>query len=99
MSFDVKFIRQEQKQRRNGEASQAETENTMSVYFDVKFIRQDQKQCRHGEACKASATCFWSSLINLISRDIYMVFYLSCIISRFNGEKAAKQMKSRHSFV
>ena len=52
---------------------------------------------RNGEACGASPTCFWSSLINFI--NTYVVFYLSCIISRFNGEKTAKQMKSRGSFV
>ena len=35
--------------------------------FDVKFIRPDQKQPRNGEACRTSPTCFWSSLINLLS--------------------------------
>ena len=29
---------------------------------------------RNGEACRASPTCFWSSLINLISKDIDVVF-------------------------
>ena len=71
----------------------------MFVSFDIEFIRRDQKQCRNGEACRASATCFWSSLINMISKDTFVVFYLSCIVSRFNGEKTAKQMKSRCSFV
>ena len=61
-------------------------ENTMLVSFDIKFIRRDQKQHRTGEACRASPKCFWSSLINLISKDTYVVFYLSCIICRFNGE-------------
>ena len=42
--------------------------------FDIKFIRRDQKQRRNGEACRASPTCFWLSLINLISRDTYVVF-------------------------
>ena len=70
----------------------------MLVSFDIKFIRRGQKQHRNGKACQASSTCFWSSLINLISKDTYVVFYLSCIISRFNGEKTAKQMKSRRSF-
>ena len=41
----------------------------MLVSFDIKFIRQDQKQHRNGEAFRASLTCFWSSLINLISKD------------------------------
>ena len=63
----------------------------MSVSFNILFIRQDQKQRRNGEPCGASPMCFWSSLINLISKDTDMDFYLSCIISRFNGEKTAKQ--------
>ena len=63
----------------------------MLVSFDSKFIRRDQKQRRNGETCRASPTCFWLSLINLISNDTYMVYYLSCIISRFNGEKTAKK--------
>ena len=67
--------------------------------FDIKFIRLDQKQRRNGEACRASPTCFSSSLINLISKYTIMVFYLSCIISRFDGEKTTKQMKNRRNFV
>ena len=63
------------------------------------FLYRDQRQCRNGKDCQSSPTCFWSSLINLISKDSYVVFYLSCIISRFNGEKTAKQMKNRRSFV
>ena len=51
----------------------------MIVSFDIKFIRRNQKQRRNGEA--------------------YVVFYISCIISRFNGENTAKQVKSRCSFV
>ena len=74
-------------------------EKTMLVSSDIKFITRDQKQRRNGEACRASPTCFWSSLINLILKDTHMVFYLSCIISRPNGEKTAKQMKIRRSFV
>ena len=69
-------------------------ENTMLVSFDTQFIRQNQKQRRNGEACRASPTYFWSSLMNLISKDSYVVFYLSCIINRLNGEKTAEQMKS-----
>ena len=37
--------------------------------------------------------CFWSSLLNLISKDTYMLFYVSCIISRFKGEKTMEQPK------
>ena len=71
----------------------------MLVSFDIKFIRLDQKQRRNGEACRASPTCFWSSLINLISKDTYVVFYLSCIIRRFYGVKSGKQVISKRSFV
>ena len=73
-----------------------DTENTMLVSLDIKFIRRDQKQHRNGEACRASLTCFWSSLINLISKDTDMVFYYSWIITRAYCNKTAKQMKSRH---
>ena len=43
------------------------------VSFDVSIIRRDQKQRGNGEACRADPTCFWSSLINLISIDTYVV--------------------------
>ena len=46
------------------------TENTMLMSFDIKFIRRDQKQHSNGEACRASLMCFWSSLINLISKTL-----------------------------
>ena len=59
----------------------------MSVSFDIKFIRREQKLRRDGEAYRASPTCLCLSLINLISNYTYMVFYLSCIISRCNGGK------------
>ena len=65
----------------------------MLVSFDTKFIRQDQKQSRNGEACGANPTCFWSSLINVMPKDTYVVFYLSSIISSFYSVKTAKQMK------
>ena len=67
----------------------------MLVSFDIKFIRQDQKQRRNGEACRASPTCFWSSLINLILKDTFTVFYLSCIINSLNGKKPATKEKKR----
>ena len=73
--------------------------NTMLVSIDIKFIRRDQKQRMNGEACRAKPTCFWSSLINVIAKDTYVVFYLSRIISRFNGVKMAKQKKSSRRFV
>ena len=52
----------------------------MLVSFDIKLIRQDHKQDRNGEACRASPWCFWSSLMNLISINTYMLFYLTFII-------------------
>ena len=45
----------------------------MLVSFDIKLIRRDQKQCRNGKACQVSPTCSRSNLINLISKDTYMV--------------------------
>ena len=57
------------------------TEDTMLVSSDIKFIRRDSKQSRNGKACRASPTCFCLSMINLISKDTYVVLYLSCIIS------------------
>ena len=41
----------------------------MLVSFDMKVIGQDQKQCRNGKVCRASMTCFWVSLMNLIPTD------------------------------
>ena len=49
-------------------------ENTMLVSFDIKFIRGDQKQRRNAR------------------------LYLSCIISRLNGEKTAKQNEEQTQF-
>ena len=43
------------------------------VSFDIKFIRKS-------EWYRNGMTCFWLSLIYFISKDTYMVFYLSCII-------------------
>ena len=72
----------------------------MLVSFDIKFMRRDQKQRRNGEACQASPMCFSSSLINLISKDIYMVFYVheSCIISKFYGKNDSETNKKRMQF-
>ena len=71
----------------------------MLASFDVKSIGQDKKRRRNGKACRASPTCFRSSLTNLMLKDTKDFFYLPFIISRFNGEKIAKHMKSRHSYV
>ena len=48
----------------------------MFVSADIKLIKRDQKQYGNGEV-RTSRTCFWLSLINLISKDTYMFFYLS----------------------
>ena len=53
VSFDIKFIRRDQKQRKNGKACRAVIESTMLVSFIIKFIRRDQKQRRNDEACRA----------------------------------------------
>ena len=48
-----------------------------------------QKQRRKGEACRTVPTCFFFfffflvELINLISNDTIMGFYLSCIVKKF----------------
>ena len=68
-------------------AEDSDIDNTKLMYFEIKFIMRDQKQRRNGEACRTSSACFWSSLINLISKDIDLVFYLSCIISRLKSER------------
>ena len=68
----------------------------MLVSFDIKCIRRDQKQGRNGEACRASPTCFWSSLIKLVSKDTDMVFliimHLYKILRREERQRSEKQM-------
>ena len=71
----------------------------MVVSFDIMFTRRDQKQYNNGKAYRTSLTSFWSSLINLIPKDTHVVFYFSCVINRFYGEKTARKMKSTRSFV
>ena len=61
VSFDIKFIRRDQKQRRNGEACREVVKNTMLVSFDIKFIRRGQKQRRNGAASLAIPTLFLAS--------------------------------------
>ena len=58
-------------------------ENIMLMSFDIKFIRRDKKQRRDGEACRASPTCFWSSLINLTSKDTNMVYIYHALLEEF----------------
>ena len=54
-------------------------ENTRWVSFDIKFTRQGFKNaCWHCEACRAIQNAFSKpSLVNLISKDASLVFYLS----------------------
>ena len=47
---------------------------TMQMSFDIKFIRLDQ---RHIMQALPFLHCFWSRLINLISKDTNMVFSVS----------------------
>ena len=70
-------------------------ENTIFKSFDIKFIRLNLKQPRNGEGYQVSLTCFWLSLKILISK---VVFYLSCIICRFNGEKKVKPNEEQTQF-
>ena len=53
-----------------------ENRPNMLVSFDIEFIRRDQKQRRNGEACRASPPCFWSSPINLISKERHLRGFL-----------------------
>ena len=47
--------------------------------FDIKFTRQGfENACGHREACRAIQHAFSKpSLVNLISKDANLVFYLS----------------------
>ena len=45
MPSDIKCIRRDQKQRRNGEACRAVIENNILVPLDIKFIRPDLELC------------------------------------------------------
>ena len=66
----------------------------MLVSYAIKFIRRDQKQCRNGEACRASPTCFWSSLINLISKDIYVIFLFHALLANLMAKRQQKKCKA-----
>ena len=75
-------------------------ENTMLVSFDIKFIRRHQKQRKNGEACRASPTCFWSSLINLISKHTkhgFLFIMHNYKILRY--KKVSKEVENKRSFV
>ena len=59
--------------------SQLYIENTRWVSFDIKFTRHGfENTCWHHEACRAVQHGFSKpSLVNLISKDANLVFYLS----------------------
>ena len=65
-------------------------ENTRWVSFDIKFTRQGfENACWHREACRAIQHSFsMPSLVNLISKDANLVFYLS-VYPLFNTLKTS----------
>ena len=64
-----------------------------------KTARYRLKYCLKEPLNPEQALPFLHSFWSCLKKDTYVVFYLSCIIRRFNGEKTGKQMKSRQSFV
>ena len=78
-SFDIKFTRQGFENACWYREACWEIENTRWVSFDIKFTRQGfENACWHREACRASQHAFSKpSLVNLISKDANLVFYLS----------------------
>ena len=50
---------------------------TMYVSFDSKFIRLDQKHVGLARQASPFLRYAWSCLINLISKDTYLVFYIN----------------------
>ena len=62
--------------------------------FDIKFSRQNYKERRIGEVSRESTTCFWLSLINLISKDTICVIVHHYKISwRKDSQTNEKQNK------
>ena len=62
-----------------GQRRLCDIENNRWVSFDIKFTRQGfENACWHREACRATQHAFSKrSLLNLISKDTNLVFYLS----------------------
>ena len=62
-----------------GSDIQQQIENNRRMSFDIKFTRQGfENDCLHREACRAIQHAFSKpSLINLISKDTNLIFYLS----------------------
>ena len=55
----------------------------------VSFVLSNDQErleiAQDWQGLRAGLTCFWSSLINVISKDVNMVFCLSCIIRRLKA--------------
>ena len=64
-------------------------ENTRWVSIDIKFTRQGfEKACWHCEACRGIQHAFSKpSLVNLISKDANLVFYLSVYLLFLSSNK------------
>ena len=79
VSFDIKFTRQGFENACWHREACRDIENTRFVSFDIKFTRQGfENACWHREACRAIQQAFSKpSLVNLISKDTKLVFYLS----------------------
>ena len=79
VSFDIKFTRQGFENVCWHSEACRDIENTRWVSFDIKFTRQGfENACWHREACRAIQQAFSKpSLVNLISKDANLVFYLS----------------------
>ena len=79
VSFDIKFTRQGFENACWHRKACRNIENTRWVSFDIKFTRQGfENACWHRETCWAIQQAFSKpSLVNLISKDANLVFYLS----------------------
>ena len=79
VSFDIKFTRQGFENACWHREACRDIENTRWVSFDIKFTRQGFENAGwHREACRAIQHAFSKpSLVNLISKDANLVFYLS----------------------
>ena len=51
--------------------------------FDIKFIRLDRTHVELARQAPPFLRCFWSRLINLISKDIKMVISVYVFLSVF----------------
>ena len=62
-----------------------EMENAVLVSFVISNDQERLEIAQDWQGLRAGLTCFWSSLINVISKDVNMVFCLSCIIRRLKA--------------